>query len=309
MKRKIFLIVLCSYIMIFTAACQKKHDTNDTTSTTIDTAKEFNSNGKTEEEIMEEAAGETEDENAAYMEGDSRLMNTWYDNAGNVLWHALTQEEVDNLAKKERERFEDWWKNYSESIFDVEEDTKLKIDLRGKSRREYLTSLCIEYNGLIPFSEGGREYSLGYDKYVEGFDNRYWLKKCGVSFGLDSEGYLIWIFRNTFGYTPLKMEKGIASLYTDCEQIIDVSSLQVGDICLLSNDPNASYNLFGVVAGERDGHVMVSLCDNTCCELFTNGCTRLAYISYDYNVAFGSSMPVDFKYFCRLDLDWEDKNE
>lgn len=235
----------------------------------------------------------------------SNAMSDWYDGAGNLVWSGVSQEELNKFSKEQKENFTQWWEDYIESDYDTDSNEKLTITGNMKPR-DRINMICREYNNLIPFAVGGREYGLGYEKYYEGFDNRTWEREFGTTFGLDGEGYLIWIYRNTFGETPAAMEDGlIQMLGRDDVESIEISDLMIGDICMLSDDPNASYNQYGIVAGEYNGHVVVSLCDNVSTPKFSDGSNRLAYIVDEYNVAIGESMPVEFKYFYRISsLDW-----
>lgn len=233
------------------------------------------------------------------------ILTDWYDGAGNLVWKGISIDERNSLSAKQKKNFLAWWEEYDNSFYDTNSDELLNVS-RSVLPREKISLLCREYNNLIPFAVDGREYGLGYEKYNDGFDNRTWKKNFGVSFGLDGEGYIIWIYRNTFGSTPDGMEDGISTLVgkRDVKQI-KIEELEIGDICMLTNDTAASYNQYGIVAGENDGNIVVSLCDNVSTPKFSDGGTRLAYIVDDYNVAIGESMPVDFKYFIRLtDLDW-----
>lgn len=297
MKRFLFIFVAVTLMVL--SGCGKQSSKNNKEDT-INTEAVVEENDSESNEIYEVEQEEYGDDVINNMYSD------WYDEAGNLLWSAITPEQASKLSKSEKKNFKEWWDEYSVSYYDTDEDTILKINTEGKSPREYMSALCLEYNGLIPFAIDGREYGKGYDKYNNGFDNRYWKQEYDVAFGLDSEGYLIWLFRNTFGYTPSGMDEGISSMYSkEGVEHVEINELQVGDICMLTDDINASYNMYGVVAGTYQGHIIVSLCDNIGNPKFTDGSTRLAYIVDEYNTAIGESMPIDFKYFFRISsMDW-----
>ena len=241
-------------------------------------------------------------ETALYEEEFSdRMEHDWYDSQGNRVWKGLTKEQLKEVTASERARFEEIMKEidrYSQPV-----DETVKLSAAKGDRRIALANLCVEYNEMIPFSPEGRYYGEGFDKCPDGYDNRYWIESTGIGYGLDSSGYLIWLFRNVFGETPIGME----DLYqlSQTKQRLTMEELQVGDICMTSDQEMDTH--YGVIAGFVDGVPVVSHCDNVYSVKFPMGSTRFSYISSVKNEYLGTSAPVDFTIFFRLVDEWEDE--
>lgn len=166
-----------------------------------------------------------------------------------------------------------------------------------------LNRLCMEYNDLIPYAEGGRYYGLGYRKYHAGHDNTYdVLYGDGKGAGLDDVGYIIWMYRNIFGRTPCDMED-LYALAGQSEEV-QAGDLQVGDICMMEQGGVYHFGMIGFAG--TDNHVLVTHCDNTYSERFPCGAVRLSYIKSLKNEYYEASAPADFTYFFRIIDDWSD---
>jgi len=173
----------------------------------------------------------------------------------------------------------------------------------GRPRsRKALIEIALEYNGYIPFASGGRSFEKGFHKYRSGIDNRG--KPPELQTGLDSWGYVMWLFRNTFGedgdewLSPEALSKTAAEVKRE--------DLQVGDIGMLY-PPGENGNHFGVCVGYIDGIPVFSHCANIPAEGYPCGNSRLSCLSAEEDLYMHGSAPVGFTCFFRPAVAWEEE--
>lgn len=163
--------------------------------------------------------------------------------------------------------------------------------------KSLLIALAEEYNEQIPYGYQGRSWSYGYFKQEAGYENILY-DSCANGLGVDGLGYVIWLYRNALGHTPVELE-GEFSI-SNLKHEVRRSDAQIGDLCVTS-DKNQDVR-YGVVCGfSKEGHIIVTMCDNVPNMRFKYGCNHLAYIQSDYDMYLGNYASVDFLYFYRLE--------
>ena len=163
----------------------------------------------------------------------------------------------------------------------------------AKSR---LISLCEEYNELIPYGYQGRSWSYGYFKQEDGYENILY-DSCASGLGVDGLGYVIWLYRNSLGHTPAEL-MGVFD-FSHFTKKISLNDVQIGDFCVTTDKYEDV--CYGIVCGfSPDGHVIVTMCDNSPSDRFPYGCNHLVYVKDDCNSFLGNYAAVDFKIFYRL---------
>lgn len=165
-----------------------------------------------------------------------------------------------------------------------------------------LFQLAYSYNGKIPYCVGGRFWQQGYPVIDGGIDNRNLPE--GVSMGMDSLGYVIWLYRNMFGICDEEMEAPVALLYEKYK--INKEQLEVGDIGMATL--NSDENHYGVCIGYDHGIPVFTHCDSSPSELYPGGTTRFSYLSASAKRYYMGNRPVDLQYFFRPpNILWEEE--
>lgn len=219
----------------------------------------------------------------------------FYDEEGNLIWKGLTGEEYLNMTEEQKKAFREAMHRYDSEVSDITVHDELLVETSRSKAHERLMSVACEYNELIPYAVYGREWGLGYVKYEEGYNNTSYNWTGG--FGLDGEGYLLWLVRQCFGYTPESLIDGI-----DTGKLSEVheDSLQIGDIAVEETPEGVRY---GMVVSLEYEYPAMTICDSTRTELFPCGCTHFVFDKGDY---FGVYRPVSFTSYYRIpDVDWE----
>lgn len=163
--------------------------------------------------------------------------------------------------------------------------------------RSRLIGLAEDYNEMIPYGHLGRSWSYGYFKQEDGYENILY-DSCSNGLGIDSLGYVIWIYRNSLGHTPSELQGEFT--VSNLRHPIRADEAQIGDMCMTAaRDQDVCY---GVVCGfSAEGHMIITMCDNIPNTRFKYGCNHLAYVKNDYNEYLGDYTAVDFTNFYRLD--------
>ena len=167
--------------------------------------------------------------------------------------------------------------------------------------RTVLTELALEYDGVIPYASGGRSFDKGFHKYASGIDNRG--KAPELQTGLDSWGYVVWLFKNVFGALDeawLEPESLVSTGKT-----VNKEEIRVGDIGMMYPAGKVP-NHYGVCIGFSGNKPVFSHCVNIPKEHYPLGCTRLSFLAADSQEYIDMSGPVSFTVFFRPDLNWED---
>lgn len=165
-----------------------------------------------------------------------------------------------------------------------------------------LTELAVSYDLKIPYAEGGRYSRDGYPVIAAGLDNRFMDKDNQM--GLDSLGYLLWIFKNTTGEDQTDLERPYELVR---ESGVSIDDLQVGDIGMYSTE--ASGNHYGVCVGFLDGLAVFSHCDSKPTKAYPGGVNHLSFLAGQTNRCLDGFSPEPFAYFVRPGIDWKEEVE
>lgn len=163
---------------------------------------------------------------------------------------------------------------------------------RDSDARVRMIKLIEEYHGYIPFLDGETYYGEGYFKSEEGVDNR-----SGDAYGMDSLGYVIWVYRNTFGSADKELEEGVSFLKTKTE--VPADKLRVGDIGVYSPDEQIP-NHYGIYVGDYDGVPVFSHLSGECAEKYPCGHDRYSFLRSARDSYFQGNAPVEFTKFYRV---------
>lgn len=238
-------------------------------------------------------------EGSADYQGDgvSPMLITWSDIDGNVVWEAMTEEEYANATEEEKDAFEKWYQQYREEMID-----SYAIELNyTETPMKRFSNLCVEYEDCIPYIEGGRSYSEGFVNPAEFYD-RVPCDTRETGMGLDDVGFVIWIYRQVFGFTPAGLSEP-RKLYETSKKVT-ADELIIGDICM-KNSADTAENQFGVVAGFVNGKPVIADCTKLPTDSFLNGGLSLRFLKSVTGEAYNGNEPAEYNYFFRLDLDWE----
>lgn len=177
------------------------------------------------------------------------------------------------------------------------------IHYTGEPTREYLQKLLCRAAGKLPYSSGGRLYTGELYEVDGGVDNRKAAYYGATGYGVDSIGLLYWAYRSAFGYTTHDFSDPLALYQSSCHVVAE--ELLPGDIGLLS-DQLGEMNRYGICIG-YDGSVPVFAHMNTMPQVgYPGGVLELSELKAAGGGYFNGSAPVEFHYFMRLDLPWED---
>lgn len=114
--------------------------------------------------------------------------------------------------------------------------------------------------------------------------------------GINSSGYVVWLFRNVFGMVGDELEDPISMYGGGLE--IGTNSFEVGDIGFTSLDRDTA--VYGVFVGYvNDAPVFTYLSPE-------NGVSGLGYLMSAKEEYLGKIPPVDLCYFVRPDVPWRD---
>lgn len=229
-------------------------------------------------------------------DGASPMLVTWTDMDGNVVWEAMSEEEYAAATEEEKAAFDEWYAQYSQEMINSH---SIELDYSETPMKQF-SNLCVEYEDCIPYLQGGRSYSEGFVNPAEFFD-RVPCDTREMGMGLDDVGFIIWIYRQVFGFTPAGLSEP-AKLYQISEKV-EVEELCVGDICM-KNSADSEENQFGVVAGFVEGKPVIADCTALPTDSFLNGGVSLRFLKSVTEEAYHGNEPADYNYFFRLDLDW-----
>ncbi len=187
-----------------------------------------------------------------------------------------------------------------EGILTDKEKNERAFDTGRAHSRKALIELALRYNGHIPFASGGRSFDKGFHIYAYGIDNRG--RAPELQTGLDSWGYVLWLFRNTFGTVGEEWldPKSFAGAASEVEK----ESLEVGDIGMLCG-PGEDENHYGVCVGFLDGVPVFTHCANIFADRYPLGNSRLSFLSGSTDLYLQGSPPVGFTRFFRPLVSWE----
>lgn len=174
------------------------------------------------------------------------------------------------------------------------QDDRLAIEDRAPAK--LLPAVAYRYNEKIPYDVGGRFWGLGF-KMHSSFDNSsfFWT---GSGDGLDSEGYVLWLIRQCFGYSPEEIRDNI---HTEKMEEVSYNSLKVGDICVKDG---VAGKIYGVVVCFKKDKPVVTVCDSQKTDDFVCGCSHFCY-ARDEDGFFDGYRPIDFTKFFRMPSKWD----
>lgn len=177
-------------------------------------------------------------------------------------------------------------------------DSTFQVDASMGTRKS-MVELIFEYSGYIPFADGQHYYGKGYFKSPDGIDNL--ARETPV--GMDSLGYIIWVYRNTFGYCDPLFNDPIT--YYQKSQKISAAELQVGDIGMYT-DKNGEKNHFGICIGYDHAIPVFSHCSNLVAPKYPCGNDRLSFLRSAADSYYMGNAPVEFNFFFRPDVPWKE---
>ena len=172
--------------------------------------------------------------------------------------------------------------------------------------KKALVELAVTYNKKIPFCVGGIDESNTNGYYVSpgGVDN-YKLGEY-LKHGMSSQGYVIWLFRNTFSSAPAEFLDLVTAYKNGNQQT--VATLEIGDIGLLTDDPWEA-NHYGVCVGFIDGVPLFSHCGPYPTKDYPMGTTHISFLKSARDSFYNGSAPVEFTCFYRPSLLYSDREE
>lgn len=170
------------------------------------------------------------------------------------------------------------------------------LDIGVSVTKENFQSVCMNYLYKIPFDEGGRCYGIGFSPSKN---------PMGGYNGLDSIGWLIFAYRNVTGETAQASVNPVSYVkkYPKSE-VKAISDLEIGDIGMLSM--SETDNHYGIFAGFYNGNPVFVHCSNEPDSVYGTGCLRMSYLKGVCDYYIEGSSPVDFRYFVRPDVEWEE---
>lgn len=185
-------------------------------------------------------------------------------------------------------------------------NTPLENVLTEKHTKDRMIKLAIDSLEALPFKEGGRDcYYEGFIRYSDIIDN-YKLENSDLgdlSHGMDSQGFVIWLYRNIFGICSSDF-LDLVKMYENGDKVSQ-SELNVGDIGLYT-DKEGFPNHYGVCVGFDNGIPVFAHCSGiyrSKLPMGTNIISHLKSASTDYICGYP---PVEFNYFFRPNVDWEE---
>lgn len=164
-------------------------------------------------------------------------------------------------------------------------------------RRGEMVRLAIEYNQSIPFVANKGELVEEYYTYMpyRPFD------RATTSYGMGYQGYIHWLYLNSFGYVPECLWEQRTILL---QQEVAKDELQLGDIGIYVDTEKNAFR-FGVCLGMREGkHVFTFQSPEGNLGLYT-GCNRIAYLASETDDYFCKTKPVEFTRFVRPAVTWD----
>lgn len=164
-------------------------------------------------------------------------------------------------------------------------------------RQAEMVRLAIDYDQSIPFVPNKGELVEEYSPYMPFRP----IDKARTSFGMGYQGYIQWLYLNSFGYVPECLWEQRKMIQ---EPDVSLDELQLGDIGIYMDTEKNSYR-FGVCLGMKDGkHVFTFQSPEGNLGLYT-GCNRIAYLASETDEYFCKTKPVEFTRFVRPTVTWD----
>lgn len=176
----------------------------------------------------------------------------------------------------------------------------IPVEVTAATKTE-MVSFILNYLGYIPFADKGRFYGTGYFKSPDGVDNRN-----QEPVGVDSLGYVIWVYRNIFGTCPVEFEE--PEKWPVIWSPVTTQELEIGDIGV-HQDTSNNQNHFGLFVGYSSGFPVFVHCSGLAAPGYPGGNDRLSFLKSATTSFYMGNAPVDFHYFYRPDVEWKDLRE
>ena len=162
--------------------------------------------------------------------------------------------------------------------------------------RVALVKLLLEYNGYVPFHDGGRYWGETFPKFTHGIDNRR--KDTETGYGVDSLGYVLWAYYQIFN----EVIQDPAETFRNGRQIA-ADELLPGDIAMEDYQEDAP-NHYGIFLG-YDGDIPVfAHCDSSPYPNYPGGVSRLSSSTCFTSQYYMGTPPASFQYFTRPEVAW-----
>lgn len=178
--------------------------------------------------------------------------------------------------------------------------SEITVEVSGQSSEDML-AFVYQYLGYIPFADGGRFYGTGYFKAPDGVDNRI-----QEPVGMDSLGYVIWLYRNVFGICSEDFENPII-LYGNSQKV-KIEDLKVGDIGMYTDQLGVP-NHFGVFVGYDHGIPVFAHCAGIAVPKYPCGNDRLSFLRAAVEDYYMGNAPVELNFFFRPEVPWTDNEK
>lgn len=159
--------------------------------------------------------------------------------------------------------------------------------------RDSVAEFVMEYSGYIPFKDGIHFYGEGYFKNPENsIDNRMI-----DGYGMDSAGYVIWVYRNVTGSCDPAMDDLAQYLTNSCDRIT-MDTLMAGDIGLYTDERGKKH--FGICIENINDHAVFSHCSGLPAPGYPGGHDRVAYLKEMSSEYLQGNRPAPFDEFYRI---------
>lgn len=195
-----------------------------------------------------------------------------------------------------------------EGSYEADINTPIEDVLNNeKHTKDRMIRLAIDSLEAIPFKDGGRDcYYEGFVRYNDVIDNyKLEMTELGdLSHGMDSQGFVIWLYRNTFGICQSDF-LDLVKMYNGSSTKVSSSELQVGDIGLLT-DKEGDPNHFGVCVGFDKDIPVFAHCTGIYKDKLPMGTNIISHLKSASNDYLCGYPPVEFNFFFRPDVDWEE---
>jgi len=231
---------------------------------------------------------------------------------------ALSEEEKETISTQNQEDHkegagadtyrpaeeETYYNKYESSVKDTDKIKSVTIT-SGKGTRGRLVGLAIKSNGHISYNTNDTKetYDAGYYIYKNG---RYYNPETNEyrdeePEGMTDQGYVKWLFRNTFGNTPEGFES-LTELYKNGEQISS-EELEIGDIGMTYEDDRPD-NRYGVFIGYSDSLPIFTYLSPIGDDTMPAGRNYIAVLKSAGETVIDGAYPIDLNYFVHPSVKW-----
>ena len=177
-----------------------------------------------------------------------------------------------------------------DSLLYNKEDSQIEPAHEDEAYAFLITAL--EYNEKIPFTDGGEYYGIGFPLLPD--IPAGYLDPSAGSIGLDSLGYVRWLYKNAIGYTPNSLENPLDYLTTAS---VSIKDLQIGDVGICQYEDGQIH--YGVFLGYYREIPIFTHCDSCPLAGYPYGANRLSFVSSVCDQHLNGSPAADFKIFIR----------